>query len=61
MNRVIIERYDKTEEVIATCTFGDDAELLFNQYKSLNSYVRVEHVGLLGTETMLEYRPQVPQ
>lgn len=61
MTKVIIERYDKEEEIIATCTFGDDAELIFNQYKSLNSYVRVEHVGLLGTETVLEYRPQVPQ
>ncbi len=56
-SKVIIKRYDGQEEEIARCQFGDDAELLFNHYKSLNSYVRVEYQGMLSEETVLEYKP----
>jgi hypothetical protein len=56
-SKVIIKCYDGRDEEIATCQFGDDAEVLFNHYKSLNSYVRVEYIGTLSNEVTLEHFP----
>jgi hypothetical protein len=57
-SKVFIKTYTGAEEEIATCQFGDDAELIFNQYKSINSYVRVEFCGAFGKATVLEYHPK---
>lgn len=62
MNRIYII-YIKTrfgvEEIVATCQFVDDAELIFESYKKSNITCKIECEGLVGIEVTHNYESSI--
>ena len=55
----IVSKYgEQSEEKIAECTFGDDAELIFRSYEKAGYACRVVHHGTAGDEETLSCKAQ---
>lgn len=54
---VWITRRDGTDEKVATCQYGDDAELLFESYKQAGKACRVVFTGFFAKETTHSFTP----
>lgn len=59
MNTVYITgKHTGTEEQVAACEYGDDAELLFNHYKAQGFACRVVYTGMFSDEETLKCEAQ---